>query len=67
MIYEYTKGWRFMCLEQELMLCYYRLNPSRLKRKSGGPATITPSLLGEMLLHSHQVKVNNYGAVDTLL
>lgn len=36
-----------------------RLNPSRLKRRSGGPATITPSLLGEMLLHSNQVKVTD--------
>ena len=34
-----------------------RLTPSRVRRKSGAPMTIVPSLLGEMLLHSNQVKV----------
>ena len=34
-----------------------RLNPSRARRKSGTTMTIVPTLLGEMLLHSNQVKV----------
>ncbi len=46
-------------LGSQVVVLLSRLNPSRLKRKSGGPASITPSLLGEMLLHSNQVKVMN--------
>ena len=55
---EYVTCIQMECLCKLKVYCYIlRLNPSRVRRKSGTPTAIVPTLLGEMLLHSNKVKV----------